>query len=217
MSISASDVKDLREKTGAGIMDCKRALGDTNGDVEAAITFLREKGLATAAKKSGRTTAEGTVISYIHAGGKVGVLLELNCETDFVAKTEDFQDLAKDVAMHVAAMGPQYVSRDEVSEDEIAKERDIFTVQAKESGKPENIIPKIVDGKVDKYLKEICLMDQPFCKDPDITIGKLITEAVSKLGENIQIRRFEKFTLGEGIEKKEADFAKEVAEAAAIK
>lgn len=214
MGISASDVKDLREKTGAGIMDCKRALGDTNGDVEAAITFLREKGLAKAAKKSGRTTAEGTVISYIHAGGKVGVLLEINCETDFVAKTDDFQNLAKDVAMHIAAMSPQVISREEVPEADIAKEREIFTAQAKESGKPENIIPKIVDGKVDKYLKEISLMDQPFCKDTDKTVGKLITEAVAKMGENIQIRRFEKFTLGEGIEKAEVDFAKEVAEAA---
>jgi elongation factor Ts len=211
MSISASQVRELREKTGAGIMDCKKALGEHEGDIEAAITYLREKGLAAAAKKASRVAAEGLVTSYIHAGGKVGVLLEVNCETDFVAKTEDFSALVRDIAMHIAAMNPRYVRREEVSDEVVAKERDIFAVQARESGKPEQVIDKIVTGKVDKFYKEACLLEQPFVKDPDQTIEKLVIDAVASLGENISIRRFARFVVGEGIEKKVVDFADEVA------
>jgi len=210
MEISAAAVKELREKTGAGIMDCKKALAQTQGDIEQAVTFLREKGLAAAAKKASRVAAEGIVTSYIH-GGKVGVLLEVNCETDFVAKTDGFSDLVKDIAMHIAAMNPLYVRREEVSADLIEKEREIYTNQAKESGKPDNIIQKMVDGKIDKFYKDICLLEQPFVKNPDITIEKLVIEAIAKLGENITVRRFARFKVGEGIEKKTTDFASEVA------
>jgi len=210
MEISAAAVKELREKTGAGIMDCKKALAQTQGDIEQAVTFLREKGLAAAAKKASRVAAEGIVTSYIH-GGKVGVLLEVNCETDFVAKTDGFSDLVKDIAMHIAAMNPLYVRREEVSADLIEKEREIYTNQAKESGKPDNIIQKMVDGKIEKFYKDICLLEQPFVKNPDITIEKLVIEAIAKLGENITVRRFARFKVGEGIEKKTTDFASEVA------
>ncbi len=211
MQISASQVKELREKTGAGIMDCKKALSECKGDMEAAVKYLREKGLAAAQKKAGRTTAEGIVYSYIHAGGKVGVLLELNCETDFVARTEDFRQLAKDLAMHVAAMNPRYVSREEVPQDVIEKEKEIYMNQARESGKPEQVIGKIAEGKLEKFFKEVCLLEQPFVKDTEKTVEKLITEAVAKLGENINVRRFVRFKVGEGIEKKVQDFAEEVA------
>lgn len=212
MEISASAVKELREKTGAGIMDCKRALAETNGDFEKAVTYLREKGLAAAAKKASRVASEGMVGSYIHSG-KVGVLVEVNCETDFVAKTEGFSALVKEIAMHIAAMAPQFVSRKEVPAEVIEKERQIYIVQAKESGKPDNIIQKMVDGKVDKFLKDVCLMEQPFVKNPDITIEKMIIEAIAKLGENIAVRRFARFKVGEGIEKESSDFAAEVAAA----
>lgn len=212
MEISASAVKELREKTGAGIMDCKRALAETNGDFEKAVTYLREKGLAAAAKKASRVASEGMVGSYIHAG-KVGVLVEVNCETDFVAKTEGFSALVKEIAMHIAAMSPQFVSRKEVPAEVIEKERQIYIAQAKESGKPDNIIQKMVDGKVDKFLKDVCLLEQPFVKNPDITIEKMIIEAIAKLGENIAIRRFARFKVGEGIEKESSDFAAEVAAA----
>ncbi len=211
MSISATQVRELREKTGAGIMDCKKALAEHNGDFEAAVTYLREKGLAAAAKKAGRVAAEGLVTSYIHAGGKVGVLLEVNCETDFVAKTEDFASLVRDIAMHIAAMSPQFVRREEVPEDVVAKERDIFAAQARESGKPEQVIEKIVAGKVDKFYKDVCLLEQTFVKDPDQTIEKLVVEAIASLGENISVRRFVRFAVGEGIEKEVVDFATEVA------
>jgi elongation factor Ts len=210
MEISAAAVKELREKTGAGFMDCKKALAQTKGDIEKAVTFLREKGLAAAAKKASRVASEGIVTSYIH-GGKVGVLVEVNCETDFVAKTDGFLDLVKDVAMHIAAMNPLYVRREEVPAELVEKEKEIYAHQAKESGKPENVIQKMVDGKIEKFFKEICLLEQPFVKNPDVTIEKLIVEAVAKLGENITVRRFARFKVGEGIEKKTTDFASEVA------
>ena len=215
MEITAEAVRDLREKTGAGIMDCKKALSLNDGDIEKAVTYLREKGLAAAAKKASRVASEGVVTAYIHSGGKVGVLLEVNCETDFVAKTDGFIELSKDIAIHIAAMSPQYVRRAEVPAQVIEKEKAIFIVQAKESGKPENVIAKMVDGKIEKFYKESCLLEQPFVKNPDITIEKLVIEAVAKLGENISIRRFTRYKVGEGIEKKVTDFAAEVAAAQA--
>ena len=213
MEISASAVKDLREKTGAGFMDCKKALAETQGDSEKAVSWLREKGLAAAAKKAGRVASEGIVGSYIHAGGKVGVLLEVNSETDFVAKTEGFNALVKEIAMHIAAMAPQYVRREEVPAEVVEKEKQIFEAQAKESGKPANVIQKMVEGKVEKFYKENCLLEQPFVKNPDITIEKLVIENIAKIGENISVRRFSRFRVGEGIEKKITDFAAEVAAA----
>jgi len=213
MEISANTVKELREKTGAGILDCKKALDQSGGDMEKALTYLREKGLAAAQKKATRTTSEGTVTSYIHGNGKIGVLLEVNCETDFVAKTDGFNDLVRDIAMHIAAMSPLYVSRSEVGADVIEKEKEIYKVQAKESGKPDNVIAKIAEGKLEKFYKDVCLLEQSFVKNPDITIEKLVTEAVVKLGENITVRRFVRYKVGEGIEKKVTDFAKEVAAA----
>ena len=213
MEISASAVKELREKTGAGFMDCKKALAETQGDFEKAVSWLREKGLAAAAKKAGRVASEGIVGSYIHAGGKVGVLLEVNSETDFVAKTEGFNALVKEIAMHIAAMNPQYVRREEVPAEVVEKEKQIFEAQAKESGKPANVIQKMVDGKIEKFYKEICLLEQPFVKNPDITIEKLVIENIAKIGENISVRRFARFKVGEGIEKKTTDFAAEVAAA----
>ena len=211
MSISASAVKELREKTGAGIMDCKRALSTNNGDVEKAITFLREKGLAAAQKKAGRVAADGLVLSYIHGGGKVGVLIEVNCETDFVAKTDGFADLVRDIALHVAALSPQYVRREDVPADIIEKEKAIYAAQARESGKPEQVIQKMIDGKLEKFFKEVCLLEQPFVKNPDQSVEKLIIESVARLGENITVRRFARFKVGEGIEKETTDFASEVA------
>ena len=199
MEITAEQVRELREKTGAGIMDCKTALKESKGDFSGAMTYLREKGLASAQKKAGRTTGEGIVYSYIHGGGKVGVLVEVNCETDFVAKTENFQNLTKDVAMHIAAMNPVYVKREDVPQDIVGKEKEIYAAQAKESGKPEKIIDKIVEGKLEKFFQEFCLLEQSFVKDTDVTIGALITEAISKLGENIQVGRFARFKVGEGL------------------
>ena len=211
MSITAVQVRELRDKTGSGIMDCKKALAETKGDVEAAIDYLREKGLASAKKKAGRVAAEGIVGSYIHAGGSLGVLLEVNCETDFVAKTDDFAALVRDIAMHVAAMNPAYVRREDVGEAELNKEKNIFKTQALESGKPENIVDKIVEGKIEKFYKENCLIEQPFVKDSDKTIESIVTEAIAALGENISIRRFTVFKVGEGIEKETTDLAAEVA------
>ncbi len=211
MKIDATLVKVLRESTGAGIMDCKRALADTKGNKEEAITLLREKGLAAARKKAGRTAAEGIVYSYIHAGGKIGVLVEVNCETDFVAKTDDFAALVKDIAMHIAALNPLYVARPDVPEDVIEEERKIFEAQARESGKPEHVIEKMVNGKVEKFFKEVCLLEQPFVKDPKVAIEKLVIDAVAKIGEKISVRRFARYKVGEGIEKKSADLASEVA------
>ncbi len=211
MAISAKMVQELRAKTGAGIMDCKRALTESDGDMEQAVDALRKKGLAAAAKKSGRVTSEGVVASYIHGGGKLGVLVEINCETDFVARTEQFQQLVKDVSMHIAAANPLYLKRDAVPEDFLAKEREIYRAQFLDSGKPEKIVDKIVEGKIDKYLSEICLYEQAFVKDTEKTIEQLMTETIAQLGENLNIRRFVRFALGEGIEKKETDLAAEVA------
>ncbi len=205
MEISAGLVKELREKTGAGIMDCKSALKESGGDLEGALTFLREKGLASAGKKAGRATSQGRIFSYIHGEGTVGVLLEVNCETDFVARTDDFTALLKDIAMHVAAMDPAYLDRESVPGDAIEKERDILRNQALESGKPEKIVDKIVEGKIDKYYENFCLLEQAFVKNPDQTIGELVTDAVAKLGENIQISRFTRFKVGEGATDKSSD------------
>jgi elongation factor Ts len=196
MAISAERVKELREKTGAGMMDCKKALSETGGDIERAIDYLRQKGLSDAAKRSGRTASEGLIASYIHPGGKIGVLVEVNCESDFVARTEDFQALVKDVAMHVAAANPLYLRREDVPEDVITREKNIYAAQAKEGGKPEKIIERIVQGKLEKFFQEICLLEQPFVKDPDMNISQLISSKVAKLGENIVVRRFQRYQLG---------------------
>ncbi len=198
MGISAAQVKELREKSGAGIMDCKEALKEANGQVEAAMDVLRKRGLSKAAKRADRTTGEGLVGSYIHAGGKIGVLVEVNCETDFVAKTEIFQQLVKDLAMHVAASNPLYVSRDQVPEEVVEKEREIFLSQAREEGKPEKVLDRIVEGRVEKYFEEVCLVDQPYIKDTDRTVQEHIVEAVAQLGENIVVRHFARFHVGGG-------------------
>lgn len=208
--ITAEMVKELRERTGAGMMDCKKALTETNGDMDKAVDFLREKGLAAAAKKAGRVAAEGLVESYIHGGGRIGVLLEINCETDFVAKTDGFKALARDIAMQIAAANPSYVSRSEVPANVIEHEREVLRAQALNEGKPANIVEKMIDGRVEKYYKEVCLLEQLFIKDTDKTITQLINESISKIGENINIRRFTRYQLGEGIEKKTNDFAAEV-------
>ncbi|HHU61851.1 MAG: translation elongation factor Ts [Bacillota bacterium] len=208
--ITAAMVKELREKTGAGMMDCKKALVAKEGDLSAAVDYLREKGLAAAAKKSGRIAAEGVVESYIHMGGRIGVLVEVNCETDFVAKTDEFHELAKDIAMHIAASRPEYVSREEIPGDVLEHERSIYRTIAENEGKPEHIIDKIVEGRVDRFAKEICLLDQPFVKDPDITVEELLTAKVAKIGEKISIRRFVRYERGEGLEKRDDDFAAEV-------
>lgn len=208
--ITAEMVKDLRERTGAGMMDCKKALTETNGDLEKAIDFLREKGLAAAAKRAGKVAAEGVIETYIHGGGRIGVMLELNCETDFVAKTDDFKALAKDIAMQIAAANPSYVRREEVPAEVVNHEREVLRAQAINEGKPANIAEKMVEGRVEKYYKENCLMEQQFIKDPDKTITQIITEKVAKIGENISVRRFTRYQVGEGIEKKATDFAAEV-------
>ncbi|MEW5974559.1 MAG: translation elongation factor Ts [Acidobacteriota bacterium] len=211
MSISAEQVKQLRETTGAGMMECKVALQEAQGDLEKAIVILRKKGLAAAAKKSERLTAEGVVCSYVHGGGKIGVLLELNCETDFVAKTPEFQELARDIAMHVAALDPKYVRREEIPATVLDEEREIHRSKALGSGKPPAVIEKIVEGQLSKYFSEVCLLDQPFVKDDKLTVGQLITEKVAQIKENINLRRFVRFKLGEGLQKKSGDFAAEVA------
>ena len=208
--ITAEMVKELRERTGAGMMDCKKALGEVDGDMEKAIDLLREKGLAAAAKKSSRIASEGLVEAYIHGGGRIGVLVEVNCETDFVAKTEGFKALARDVAMQIAAANPTYVARQEVPEEVLNHEREILRAQALNEGKPAHIVEKMIEGRLEKYYKENCLLEQPFIKDSDKTISQLITESISKIGENISVRRFTRYQLGEGIEKKVNDFAAEV-------
>ena len=210
MEITAQMVKQLRERTGAGMMDCKSALTETKGDMESAVDYLRKKGLSAAAKKAGRVAAEGAVGSYIHGNGKIGVLVEVNCETDFVARTEEFQELVRDIAMHIAAAEPRAVRREEVTQADLDRERAIFRDQALASGKPAHIVDKIVDGKIEKYFSEFVLLEQPFVKDPDKTVGQLVTERIAKIGENIQVRRFVRFKLGEGIEKRQDDFAAEV-------
>ncbi|HQD39618.1 MAG TPA: translation elongation factor Ts [Bacillota bacterium] len=211
MAITAQMVKELRERTGAGMMDCKKALTETGGDIEKAIEYLREKGLAAAAKKAGRIAAEGLVDSYIHPGGRVGVLVEVNCETDFVAKTEDFQNLVKDIAMQIAAAKPEYVRREEIPADVLEKEKAIYRAQALEEGKPEKIVDRIVEGRLEKYYKEVCLLEQPFIKDPDKDVQTIVNEAIAKIGENISVRRFARFERGEGLEKRQNDLAAEVA------
>ena len=197
MEITASMVRELRERTGAGMMDCKSALAEASGNMETAIDVLRTKGIAKAAKKAGRTTGEGVVSSYIHAGGKVGVLVEVNCETDFVARTEDFLSLVKDIAMHIAAADPKFVRREEVTAEVLERERAIYKEQALQSGKPANVVDRIVDGKVEKFYGESVLLEQPFVKDPEKTINELVAERVAKVGENIQVRRFARFKVGD--------------------
>ncbi len=196
MKITSQMVKELRDKTNAGMMDCKKALGETEGDLEKAVDLLRQKGLAVAAKRADRATSEGVVECYIHAGGKLGVMVEVGCETDFVAKTDDFLAFAKDVAMHVAAVSPVAVTRDEVPAKMVDREKEIYVNQAKESGKPDNIIEKIVTGKMEKYLSEVCLMDQKFVKNPDLSIQDLLNELIAKMGENISVKRFARFQIG---------------------
>jgi len=215
--ISATAVKELREKTGAGMMDCKKALTEAGGDFGKAEDFLRTKGLASAARKAGRLASEGAVGSYVHMGGKIGVLVEVNSETDFVARTEPFQALVKDIAMHIAASAPQYVRREEVPADVVAKEMEIAKAQAREQKKPEAIIEKIAQGKVDKFFKEVCLLEQPFVKDDKKSVQEMMNEQVGKIGENVQIRRFSRFVLGEGLEKKSENYAEEVAKVAGLK
>ena len=216
MSVTAAMVNELRKVTGAGLMDCKKALTETGGDHEKAIDYLRTKGLAAASKKSGRVATEGLVGSYIHAGGKIGVLVEVNCETDFVAKNENFQAFVKDIGMHIAAAAPLYVRREEVPAELIEREKAIYREKAKESGKPDAIIEKILDGQINKFFADICLMEQNYVKDPDKTIDTLVKETISGIGENMSIRRFARFVLGEGLAKKESDFAAEVAAAAGV-
>lgn len=211
MNISAGMVKELREKTGAGIMDCKKALKECNGDLEKASEYLKKKGIADASKKSGRIAAEGTVASYIHMGGKIGVLVEINCETDFVAKTEDFQELSKNISMQIAAAKPLYVKREDVPQEVINSEKEIYKTQALESGKPEKIVDKIATGKLEKYFSEICLLEQKFIRDPDKTVEEIVKETIAKTGENIVIRRFTRYELGEGLEKRSCNLAEEIA------
>src|SRR6187551_2117013 len=220
MEVTATLIKDLRERTGAGMSDCKKALVEVNGDMDKAIDYLRAKGLAKAAKKAGREATEGAVVSYIHSNGRIGVLVEVNCETDFVARNEDFIGFTKDVAMQIAAMAPQFVRKEEVPADAIEKEKAVLITKAKEdpkmAGKPDAMLAKITEGQVTKWIKEICLLDQPFVKDDSKTIDQLLQALIAKIGENIKIRRFVRFELGEGLEKKKDDFAAEVAKQAGL-
>ncbi len=211
MAISASMVKDLREKTGAGMMDCKKALEENSGDFDKAVDWLRTKGLSKAAKKAGRVAAEGLVTSYIHAGGRIGVLLEVNSETDFVARNEGFQTFVRDIAMHIAALAPQYVRVDEIPEEVRQREHEVLKAKALEEGKKADFLDKILEGQLKKWASEICLMDQKYVKNPDVSIEQYLQETIAKIGENIVIRRFARYELGEGIEKKQENFAEEVA------
>jgi len=201
LNITAAMVKELRTKTGAGMMDCKEALADSKGDFDKAVEYLRKKGMSAATKRSSKATKEGTIASYIHMQGRLGVMVEVNCETDFVAKTDDFKNLAKDIAMHIAATNPTYVSADQIPEDVIAVEKDIYRTQALQEKKPEKIWDKIIDGKLKKYYEEVCLLDQKFIKNPDISVGTLINNLIAKTGENIIVRRFARFQLGEELKK----------------
>lgn len=210
MAITASMVKDLRTKTGAGMMDCKKALAATDGDMDKAVDFLREKGLAAAAKKADRIAAEGLVYSYIHGNGRIGVLVEVNCETDFVAQTDGFKALCKDIAMQIAAAKPAYLKREEVPQEVLDHEREVLRQQALNEGKPEKIVDKMIAGRIEKYYKENCLLDQEFIKDSDKTISQVITEQIAKIGEKIDIRRYVRYELGEGMEKRNDDFVSEV-------
>ncbi len=208
--VTAQEVKELRERTGVGMMDCKRALVEANGDMEEAIKILREKGLAAAAKKAGRIAAEGIVESYIHLNGKIGVMVEVNCETDFVAKTPDFKAFVHSIAMHIAAAKPLYVTKEEVPQAEIDAEKEIIRAQALNEGKPEKIVDKIVEGRISKFYKEVCLMEQQYILDTDTTIGQMVNDQVVKVGEKISIRRFVRYEMGEGLEKRQDNFAEEV-------
>ncbi|MBY9081916.1 translation elongation factor Ts [Paenibacillus sp. HN-1] len=210
MAVDAKSVKELRERTGAGMLDCKKALEEANGDLTKAIEILREKGLSAAANKAGRAATEGVVESYIHAGGRIGVLVEINCETDFVGKTDQFKDFARDIAMQIAAAAPRFVRREEVPAEEVEKEKEILKAQALNEGKPEKIIEKMVEGRINKFYEEHCLLEQAFIKDPDKTISNLLNEKISTIGENISIRRFVRYELGEGLEKKVDNFVEEV-------
>lgn len=210
--VTAAAVKELREKTGAGMMDCKKALVETDGNVEKAIDLLREKGLSKAAKKADRVASEGLVVSYIHGNGRIGVLLEVNCETDFVARNDEFKTLCHDIAMQVAATNPGYVSRDEVPEETIEREKSILTAQALNEGKPANIVEKMVVGRLEKFYEENCLLEQPFIKDQDKTVRDYVTETIAKIGENLNVRRFARFVLGEGLEKRECNLAQDIAD-----
>ena len=210
--ITAAMVKELRERTQAGMMDCKKALVEKNGDMDEAVAYLREKGLAAAAKKAGRVAAEGAVDSYIHMGGKIGVLVEVNCETDFVAKTDAFKELCHDIALQIAASNPLYINKEDVPQEALDKEKEILRAQALNEGKPEKIVDRMVEGRIEKYYKENCLMEQAFVKNPDITIATRVNEATLASGEKISIRRFTRYECGEGIEKKESNLADEIAE-----
>lgn len=208
--VTAQEVKELRERTGVGMMDCKRALVEANGDMDEAIKILREKGLAAAAKKAGRIAAEGIVEAYIHLNGKIGVMVEVNCETDFVAKTPDFKAFVHSIAMHIAAAKPLYVNKEEIPQAEIEAEKEIIRAQALNEGKPEKIVDKIVEGRISKYYKEVCLMEQQYILDTDTTIAQMVNDQVVKVGEKISIRRFVRYEMGEGLEKRQDNFAEEV-------
>ena len=210
MAFTAKDVVELREKTGAGMLDCKKALTECNGNMEKAVDYLREKGIAAAAKRQSRIAAEGAVFSYIHMNGTIGVLLEVNCETDFVAKSPAFQELGHDIAMHIAAATPKYVTIEEVDTTELEKEKEILKAQALNEGKPAAVVDKMVEGRIKKFYKEVCLLEQEFVKDPSKTISQLIGDATNKIGEKISIRRFVRFQMGEGLEKRKDDFVEEV-------
>jgi len=209
--ITAADIKDLRARTGSGMLECKKALAECDGDMEKAIAYLRKKGLAAASKKADRIATEGLVSSYIHAGGRVGVLLEVNCETDFVARNDDFQAFCRDVAMHIAAMSPLVVSREELNTELVEKEREIYRAKALADGKPEKIVDRIVDGQVNKYYGDVCLLEQKFVKEDKKTVEMVLKELIAKIGENVKIRRFTRYGLGDGLEKKTENFAEEVA------
>jgi elongation factor Ts len=198
MEVSAAAVKNLREKTGAGMMDCKKALAESGGDLDKAVDYLRQKGLAAATKKASRTASDGAIGAYVHPGGKIGVLVELNCETDFVARTAEFQNLLKDIAMQIAAANPRYIRPEEVPSGHLENEKEIYRRQALESGKPEKVVEKIVDGKIDRFYSEVCLLEQSFIKNPDQKVSDILTEAIARLGENIQVKRFSRYQLGEG-------------------
>ena len=212
MEITAEMVRSLRERSGAGIMECKSALAESKGDAEQAFQVLRKRGLASAAKRSGRTTSEGIVSSYIHPGGRVGVLLEVNCETDFVARTAEFQEMVKNLAMHIAASQPRFVAREEVPSDVLAREKEIYLAQARSSGRPEAALPKIVEGKLGKFFQDLCLLEQPYVRDPNQSVQEYITAVVAKTGENIRVRRFARFALGESVSSEAQDSAPSTAE-----
>ena len=210
MAFTAKDITTLREQTGAGMLDCKNALTECNGDMNKAADWLREKGIAKAAKKASRIAAEGSVFLYNHMNGKIGVMLELNCETDFVAKNPDFQELGHDICLHIAASAPRFVSKEEVDDSTLTKEREILRAQVINEGKPEAMADRIVDGKISKFYKEVCLLEQDFVKNPDITVAQLISDAILKIGEKISVRRFVRYVMGEGLEKRKDDLAEEV-------